>query len=216
MFVLNKVRVSYPQGPPLFQVHMPVHSGEKPFQCRFCPKAFAQFRNLKAHERIHRGEKPYQCEKCGKRFPQSSAYKNHLYILYLFNFTREKIVKGLQAIRPDFVTNKYFRYFYTFRSWERKTWSVIKLSAFLLYLQFPWCCDHLFLNNAKIDAQLTVIWNLFENTEFSIPSNSLPSHLICLVTQRLERGLAWRDIAATWETNLRIIRSPLTEIVAEF
>ena len=59
---------------------MRVHSGEKPFQCRFCRKAFAQSGNLIAHERIHTGEKPYQCEKCGKRFTQSSAYKNHLYI----------------------------------------------------------------------------------------------------------------------------------------
>ena len=64
----------------VFQVHMRVHSGEKPFQCRFCPKAFAQSGNLIAHERIHTGEKPYQCEKCGKRFTQSSAYKNHVYI----------------------------------------------------------------------------------------------------------------------------------------
>ena len=30
--------------------------------------------------------------------------------LYLLNFTREEIVKGLRAIRPDFVMNKYFRY----------------------------------------------------------------------------------------------------------
>jgi len=50
-------------------VHMKnVHSTERPFKCRFCPKDYKVRKMLTEHERLHTGERPYQCPHCPKCF----------------------------------------------------------------------------------------------------------------------------------------------------
>ena len=54
-----------------------VHSGEKPFACKACPKTFSSQSNLGCHERIHSGERKYICDLCSQSFVQLGSLKKH-------------------------------------------------------------------------------------------------------------------------------------------
>ncbi|XP_068083991.1 zinc finger protein 664 [Anabrus simplex] len=64
------------------EMHLRVHSGERPFCCALCDSRFKQKGDLKRHLQAHSAMRPYLCFVCGKSFSRKFGLKRHMLLHY--------------------------------------------------------------------------------------------------------------------------------------
>jgi KRAB domain-containing zinc finger protein len=65
------------------------HGSEAVFKCTQCGKAFKTLSSVHYHMRLHTGERPYHCDKCPKAYATGNRLNNHIKRMHSGNLRRD-------------------------------------------------------------------------------------------------------------------------------
>ena len=139
-----------------FKEHLRIHSGDKPYPCNRCPKAFSDCGNLKKHVIIHSGQRPYSCNQCPKAFNEREVQR------HIWEFIQQKSIHLKSVTQSFFIWWKLKELFEkSFREKNKPLQSMPK-SIFTRW-EFIEGRNHTVAINAQSIYQILEIWrNIWE------------------------------------------------------
>ena len=84
------------------------HTGDKPYLCSYCERAFILKDSLKIHLRAYTGDNPYQCSLCIKAFADNNSLILASFILHFrFDASFFFVPGSSKNVEDSFRKNKF-------------------------------------------------------------------------------------------------------------